>query len=110
MFWSRFMRRVSLRGELEWPSAWTPGTKPPSTTCSASTPEEISSLWSKLTAHGDGFYEVAAMLAAIAAKNPFGRVGRPEDIAGTVAFLASDGAAYITGQEIVVSGGAGLDV
>jgi len=44
------------------------------------------------------------------AVNPFGRVGRPDDIAETVAFLASDGAAYSTGQEIVVPGGAGLDV
>jgi NAD(P)-dependent dehydrogenase (short-subunit alcohol dehydrogenase family) len=59
---------------------------------------------------GNGSDEVAAMLAAMAAKNPFGRLGRPEDIAETVAFLASDGAAYITGQEIVVSGGGGLDV
>ncbi|MEV6237479.1 SDR family oxidoreductase [Lentzea sp. NPDC051838] len=47
---------------------------------------------------------------ALAAMNPFGRLGRPEDIAETVAFLASDGAAYITGQEIVVAGGAGLAV
>jgi NAD(P)-dependent dehydrogenase (short-subunit alcohol dehydrogenase family) len=62
------------------------------------------------TTPGMGSDEVAAMLAATAAKNPFGRVGRPEDIAATVAFLASDGAAYITGQEIVVSGGAGLGV
>jgi NAD(P)-dependent dehydrogenase (short-subunit alcohol dehydrogenase family) len=62
-----------------------------------------------LTTPGRGSDEVAAMLAAKAAKNPFGRVAMPEDIAETVAFLASDGAAYITGQEIVVSGGAGLD-
>jgi len=32
----------------------------------------------------------------------------PEDVAGTVAFLASDDAAYITGQEILVAGGAAL--
>jgi NAD(P)-dependent dehydrogenase (short-subunit alcohol dehydrogenase family) len=50
------------------------------------------------------------MLTAMAANNPFGRLGRPEDIAETVAFLTSDAAAYITGQEIVVSGGAGLAV
>jgi NAD(P)-dependent dehydrogenase (short-subunit alcohol dehydrogenase family) len=62
------------------------------------------------TTPGMGSNEVAAMLAGIAVNNPFGRVGRPEDIAETVAFLASDGAAYITGQEIVVSGGAGLAV
>jgi 2-hydroxycyclohexanecarboxyl-CoA dehydrogenase len=36
---------------------------------------------------------------------PLGRVGQPEDIAGMVAFLASDEAAYITGQVISISGG-----
>ncbi|KJH44997.1 3-oxoacyl-[acyl-carrier-protein] reductase domain protein [Dictyocaulus viviparus] len=36
---------------------------------------------------------------------PMGRVGVPEDCAGTVAFLASDDAQYITGETIVVSGG-----
>ncbi len=37
---------------------------------------------------------------------PVGRLGMPEEIAHTVAFLASDGAAYITGQTIHVNGGA----
>jgi 2-hydroxycyclohexanecarboxyl-CoA dehydrogenase len=36
---------------------------------------------------------------------PLGRLGQPDDIAGIVAFLASDEAAYITGQVISVSGG-----
>ena len=36
---------------------------------------------------------------------PLGRIGAPEDIARTVAFLGSDDAAYITGQTIAVSGG-----
>jgi 3-oxoacyl-[acyl-carrier protein] reductase len=36
---------------------------------------------------------------------PLGRVGTPEDIAGAVVFLASDQAAYITGQVIHVNGG-----
>ena len=36
---------------------------------------------------------------------PLGRLGQPDDIPGIVAFLASDDAAYITGQVISVSGG-----
>ncbi|CAL80258.1 putative 3-oxoacyl-[acyl-carrier-protein] reductase [Bradyrhizobium sp. ORS 278] len=36
---------------------------------------------------------------------PMGRYGKAEEIAATIAFLASDGAAYITGQNIRVDGG-----
>ena len=36
---------------------------------------------------------------------PLGRFGTVEDVAGAIAFLASDEAAYITGQVIVVDGG-----
>jgi len=36
---------------------------------------------------------------------PLGRSGKPEDIAGAVAFLVSEDAAYITGQVICVDGG-----
>ena len=39
-------------------------------------------------------------------KAPVGRLGYPEEIATTVSFLTSDGAAYITGQTIHVNGGA----
>jgi acetoacetyl-CoA reductase len=39
------------------------------------------------------------------AKIPVGRVGTPDDIAGTVAFLASSAADYITGEVISVNGG-----
>ena len=46
--------------------------------------------------------------AAVLAQVPLGRMGRPEDIAETVAFLASDRAAYITGQTIQVDGGMGI--
>jgi 3-oxoacyl-[acyl-carrier protein] reductase len=41
----------------------------------------------------------------LSAQIPLGRLGAPSDIAGVVAFLASDHAAYITGQVFVVDGG-----
>ena len=34
------------------------------------------------------------------------RIGEPEDCSGTVSFLCSDDAAYITGEAIVIAGGA----
>jgi 3-oxoacyl-[acyl-carrier protein] reductase len=39
------------------------------------------------------------------ARTPLGRLGRPEDIADVIAFIASDDARWITGQVINVSGG-----
>ena len=44
-------------------------------------------------------------LPLLAEQNPMGRIGRPEDIANAMAFLASDDASYITGQTIAVNGG-----
>ena len=42
------------------------------------------------------------------AQIPLGRMGQVDDVAGTTAFLASDGAGYITGAVIPVDGGLGM--
>lgn len=41
----------------------------------------------------------------IVAQTPLGRLATAEDVAGTTLFLASDEASYITGQNIIISGG-----
>lgn len=50
----------------------------------------------------------AGLSARIAAAVPLGRLGEPADIAGAMLYLASEAASYVTGQTIVVDGGATL--
>jgi meso-butanediol dehydrogenase/(S,S)-butanediol dehydrogenase/diacetyl reductase len=57
--------------------------------------------WGKLL----GDYQPGELMAEWVRGIPLGRAGRGEDVAGLVAFLASDDAAYITGQTINVDGG-----
>jgi 3-oxoacyl-[acyl-carrier protein] reductase len=45
---------------------------------------------------------------AILANTPLGRLGEPEDVAGTVRFLCSDEAAFVTGEVLLVDGGLGM--
>lgn len=58
-----------------------------------------------LTPMSRGFYEDAELRRRREAAVPQGRIGRPEDIAEAVMFLAGDGAAYVNGEEITVDGG-----
>lgn len=46
-----------------------------------------------------------ASVEAYASEVPVGRIGTPDDVAGTVCFLASDAASFITGERITVNGG-----
>jgi len=52
-------------------------------------------------ARAEGLYDPAVLGAAI----PLGRVGRPEDIADLAVYLASERAAYVTGQVVCADGG-----
>lgn len=54
------------------------------------------------------FENMEPALKALETSNPLGRIGRPEEIAGAVLFLASPEAGFITGQCIGVDGGAAM--
>ena len=49
--------------------------------------------------------EPDAAMAALVARQPMGRLGRPEEMAAAYLFLASDESAFTTGTSLVVDGG-----
>ena len=53
----------------------------------------------------EAVYQDADVAAQREALVPLARIGRGEDVAAAVAYLASAGAAYVTGQQLVVDGG-----
>ncbi|MGF6639624.1 NAD(P)-dependent dehydrogenase (short-subunit alcohol dehydrogenase family) [Paraburkholderia sp. MM5496-R1] len=53
----------------------------------------------------DRFTSTAENKAALAATVPLARIGKPDDIATAVLYLAADGAAFVTGQILTVDGG-----
>jgi NAD(P)-dependent dehydrogenase (short-subunit alcohol dehydrogenase family) len=50
-------------------------------------------------------HQPEAFQQAYRQRTPQGRLAEPADVAGAVSFLASDDAAYITGQNLIVDGG-----
>ena len=53
----------------------------------------------------ESIYDQPGVVARRSEAVPAGRIGRPEDIAQAVLFLASDRAAYVNGEELTVDGG-----
>lgn len=52
-----------------------------------------------------GLLEMAGGVEEMGKSNPNGRLGRPEDIAGSVVYLASRAASHVSGNCLVLDGG-----
>lgn len=71
--------------------------------CNALLPGTVDSPWiGKILAQQA---DPQAQRALMAGRQPIGRMGRPEEIAGAALFLCSDDAAYVTGTGLVIDGG-----
>jgi len=76
--------------------------------CNAICPGTVDSpsLRGRIRAQADASGQSEAdVLAAFTARQPMGRIGRPEEIAALAVYLASDESAYTTGAAIVIDGG-----
>lgn len=66
---------------------------------------ETPSLAKRMAANAEGGRSLADVRAAYVARQAMGRLGRPEEIAKLAVYLASDDAAFVTGQACVIDGG-----
>lgn len=53
----------------------------------------------------ENFYDLPGVRDSVESHTPMGRIGRTEELAGPLVFLASDASSYVTGQTICVDGG-----
>ncbi|WP_331765974.1 SDR family oxidoreductase [Embleya sp. NBC_00896] len=71
--------------------------------CNSICPGTVDSPWvGRLVAAAD---DPEQALTGLVARQPMGRLGRPDEIARAALYLASDAAAFITGTELVLAGG-----
>ena len=71
--------------------------------CNCVCPGTVDSPWvARLLAEAP---EPEAARASLVARQPLGRLGRPDEIADAICFLASDEAAFMTGSALVIDGG-----
>ncbi|KAF3357008.1 hypothetical protein VdG1_03566 [Verticillium dahliae VDG1] len=54
----------------------------------------------------NGLLDMAGGPEVVGKGNPMGRLGRPEDIAGAVVYLASRAGSHVNGETIAIDGGA----
>ena len=57
------------------------------------------------TRFSEALWKNPEILAGYIKSTPLGRAGQPEEVAGTVVYLCSDAASYVTGQTVVLDGG-----